>query len=399
MSRVSATRSVTPDRPVSNRRTIVILAAAVFLWWGALYLYVPTLPVYVESKSDSLAMVGVVLSMYGLWQALIRLPVGIVSDWLGRRKPFIIGGFVLTGLGAWYMGAADTASGLLVGRAITGLAAGTWVPAVVLFSSLFPPDDAIRATAWLTLVGSVSRVIVTAMTGSLNALGGYPLAFYLAAGLAVSALLMVLSVKEAARVPRRPSPRAIGELGMRVDVMLPTLLSTLHQYANWASTFAFIPILAAQLGATGVVQSLLLSTNMAVMILGNLLTSTLDKRIGSYRLTVIAFSSLGAGVLVAAVAPSIGWLFAAQLCIGLSTGIASPVLMGLSILRVADKERAVAMGFHQAIYAVGMFAGPAVSGVVAEAIGIRPMFGVTGALCLVLGLLGARWIRAYGARN
>lgn len=128
----------------------------------------PTLSTYVESKTNNLAMVGIVLSQYGLWQAIIRLPLGIVSDWVGRRKPFIIGGFVLSALGAWLLATTGHINGMLVGRAITGLAAGTWVPLVVLFSSLFPPADAVKASALLSFVSSFGRVLATGITGSLN---------------------------------------------------------------------------------------------------------------------------------------------------------------------------------------------------------------------------------------
>ena len=112
---------------VSKRRLLIAMyAITAFLYWMGLYLYVPTLPTYVLSKSANLAMVGIVLSVYGLWQAIIRLPLGIAADWLGRRKPFIIVGLALVGLGAWIMGTAETVTSLAVGRAITGLAAGTW---------------------------------------------------------------------------------------------------------------------------------------------------------------------------------------------------------------------------------------------------------------------------------
>ncbi len=59
---------------------IALYGTVTFLYWVSLYLYMPTLPTYVQSKSDNLAMVGIVLSMYGLWQALLRLPLGIVAD-------------------------------------------------------------------------------------------------------------------------------------------------------------------------------------------------------------------------------------------------------------------------------------------------------------------------------
>ena len=107
-----------------RRLMIALYGMAVFLYWMSLYLYVPTLPTYVQSKSDNLALVGIVIAQYGLWQGIVRLPLGIAADWLGWRRPFIIVGFALVGLGALTMGAADSVNGLIVGRAITGLASG-----------------------------------------------------------------------------------------------------------------------------------------------------------------------------------------------------------------------------------------------------------------------------------
>jgi len=376
----------------SRRLMITLYAVAVFLYWIALYLYVPTLPTYAQNRSDSLALVAVVLSMYGLWQAIIRLPLGIAADWLGWRKPFIIMGLALTGLGAWTMGVADGVNGLIIGRAITGLAAGTWVPLVVVFSSLFPPHEAVRASAMLTFVGSVGRMLATGVTGSLNELGGYSLAFFLAVGAAALAILIVLPAREERRPPQRPSVGSIGSLITRRDVLLPSLLNAVNQYANWAATFGFLPILARQLGATDVTQSVLMSMHIGVAMLGNLMATAIVRRVGARRLVYLGFVLLSTGIGGAALAPSLLLLFASQFCIGLAQGISYPVLMGLSIQYVADAERTTAMGLHQAVYAIGMFGGPWLSGLLADAMGIRPTFGVTAFFCLVLGLFVTRWI-------
>jgi DHA1 family multidrug resistance protein-like MFS transporter len=378
----------------SRRLLITLYAIAVFLYWIALYLYVPTLPTYAQSKSDNLALVGVVLSMYGLWQAIIRLPLGIAADWLGRRKPFIIVGFALAGLGAWTMGAAEGVNGLIVGRAITGLAAGTWVLLVVVFSSLFPPHEVVRASAMLTFVGSMGRVLATGVTGSLNELGGYSLAFFLAAGAAALAILIVLPTREGRRPPQQPSVGAIGSLITRPDVLLPSLLAALSQYANCTTTFGFLPILARQLGATDVTQSLLVSMHIGVFTLDNLVATAIVRRVGARRLVYLSFVLLSAGIGGAAVAPSLPLIFASQFCIGLGQGIGYPLLMGMSIQHVADAERTTAMGLHQAVCAIGVFGGPWLSGMLADAMGIRPMFGVTAFVCLALGLLLTRWLTA-----
>ena len=398
MNKPPAVRAAPSPRagPSSRRLMIALYAIAVFLYWIALYLYMPTLPTYAQSKSDNLALAGVVLSMYGLCQAIIRLPLGITADWLGRRKPFIIVGFALAGLGAWIMGVAKGVDGLIIGRAITGLAAGTWVPLVGVFSSLFPPNEAVRATAMLTFVGSAGRVLATGVTGSLNELGGYSLAFFLAAGAAALAVLIVLPAREERRPPQRPSVASVRSLITRPDVLLPSLLAALSQYVNWTATFGFMPILARQLGATDVVQSMLMSMHIGVVTLGNLLATPIVRRVGAQRLVYLGFVLLSAGIGGAALAPSLPLIFVSQFCIGLAQGISYPVLMGLSIQYVADAERTTAMGLHQAVYAIGMFGGPWLSSLLADAMGIRPTFGMTAFLCLVLGLFVTHRLAAEG---
>lgn len=379
----------------SNRRlTIALYAVAVFLFWVSLYLYVPTLPTYAQSVSDNLTRVGVVLAMYGLWQGLIRLPLGIAADWLGQRKPFILVGFALAGLGAWTMGVAGDVNGLIVGRAITGLAAGTWVPLVAVFSSLFPPDQAVRASALLTFIGSVGRVLATGVTGSLNDLGGYPLAFFLAAGAAAVAVLVLLPARERRHPPKRPSMDGVGRVITRRDVLLPAVLSAVNMYANYAITYGFMPILAGQLGATDVSKSLLTSLHIGVSTLGNLSAVAVVNRFGARRMVYASFILMALGIGGAGLAASLPWLFVAQFGIGLASGVVYPVLMGMSIRYVSDAERTTAMGLHQAVYATGMFGGPWLSGMLADALGIRPMFGLTAFFCLALGLLITRGLVA-----
>lgn len=374
----------------TRRLTIGLYASSVFLYWIGLYLYVPTLPVYIQDKVNNLSTVGLVLSMYGLWMAVIRLPLGIAADWIGWRKPFILSGFVLTGVGAWLLGTADESFGLITGRAITGLAAGTWVPLVVGFNSLFPKDETIRATALLVMIGSLGRMLATGATGFLNGLGGYSLAFSLAALASLLSVVIILPVGEKRTAPRRPSSEALFKLSTRRDVLLPALLSAAGQYVNWTVTFGFLPILAASLGASDVAQSMLMSLSIAMFVLGNFLTSVVNKRIGSQRLIIAVFSLMAASTAAAAFATELWMIFASQIVLGIAHGVGNPLLMGLSIRYVADDERSTAMGLHQAVYAVGMFVGPSVSGFLADWMGIQPMFGVTAIVGLGLGLLGAR---------
>jgi len=67
-----------------------------------------------------------ILSMYGLWQAIIRLPLGIAA--IGLESGAIYPGRIWPGrIGGWMMGTSQDVSGLLIGRAVTGLSAGDLV--------------------------------------------------------------------------------------------------------------------------------------------------------------------------------------------------------------------------------------------------------------------------------
>jgi len=235
--------------------------------------------------------------------------------------------------------------------------------------------------------------LATSVTGSLNNLGGYSLSFTVSAGAALIAVLVMFFVREK-RLPRRnASGKDIFTLVTRRDVLLPSLLNMLRQYANWGVTFSFIPILASQIGATDVQLSALASMNIAIGIAGNLLAAVAVKKIGSRKMIFGSIYLMSGAIGLAAFANNLPLIFVAQFCNGLAGGIGYPVLMGSSIEHVSEGERATAMGLHQAVYAIGMSIGPWLSGILAEAMGIQPMFAWTAVAYCGFSLIGARQLR------
>jgi len=320
---------------------------------------------------------GLALAQYGLWQAILRFPLGLTSDWLGRSKPFILSGFVLAALGAWMMSAAGDIAGVALGRAVTGLAASSWVVMVVSFSGLFAPAEASRAAAGLSAVNSLAIAVSSLAAGPLTQMGGYGAGFAAAMAAAGVGLLVFLPGAEARVMGVRPSWGVVRPLVTRRDVLGPALLNALQQYALFASIYSFTPILARRLGASEVEVGLLTTTNLAASVAGNLLAAGLLKRLGGARLIYASFGGLAAGLALTAAAPALPWLFACQVLVGAFAGLGFPTLMGMSIANVAEGQRSTAMGLHQAVYGVGMFAGPWLSGLLAAPLGIQPMFAVT----------------------
>jgi MFS family permease len=391
----AATGGVAARARITPRAARYLYGAIALLYWASLYAYVPTLPAYAATLTPDLALIGTVLAMYGLWQALARLPVGIASDWIGWRKPFIILGLLMCAAGALLMGNAANPQSLLYGRAITGLGAATWVPLTVVFSALYPPDEAVRATTVLTLMSAIARLLATGANAPLNALGGYGLAFTVAAALAAAAIALVLPAPEQRRPARAPSAKGLFRLGTREDVLVPALLSAVAHFVLMGVSYGFIAIRARDLGAASALVSNLTVIHLAAFTPSVLLAAVLVKRHALRPLLVASFALIAAGALCAA-GPSVPWLIASQILVAVGYGVGYPVLMGMSIQKVDGRERTTAMGVHQSVYAIGMFAGPWLCGILAQSLGLPAMFAATAAGALILGVAGTLWATRKG---
>lgn len=391
--------------PPENRKRIISYFLASLLYWAGQYIFVPTLPAFVLAKVASLTAVGVILSMYGLWSAVLRVPTGILHDTTRRSKALLVAGFLLAVAGALVMGRGQTVGELIFGRALTGASTATWVPVMVVAAGFFPPERTVFATSLLATATTVGQVVATASTGFLNKVGGYPLAFFVGAGLAAAAALVIALTRlppPGQALPGAVSARSILAVFARRDVLLPSFASAACQFGVWAIVFAFLPLLAHRVGAGDVTVSLLMTVNLLANMAANLYT-TLRVKKGNQRAYLFAsFGLFAAGALLAGLSASVSPMFLATSLMGAANGIFYPILLGLSIERVDLSHRTTAMGIHQAIYALGMFSGPWIGGVVADALGIRPMFAIVAGVCvsaasaLVLLTPGAKPAEAEG---
>jgi len=369
-----------------TRLTIAAFIAAVILYFVSLYVYIPILPAFVAGRTSTLAAVGIVLAMYGLCTAILRMPMGIAADATGRSRPFIVLGALMAGAGAVVMVAGRSLGTLALGRAFTGVAAAAWVPMMAVFAGYFAPRQAIFATSLLSLASSLGQMIGTGSTGLVESLGGYGLTFVVAAGFSILASLIFLIVKIPRSAERRTEPlsgRSILAVARRRDVIVPSLTNALCQFGVWALTFGFMPLLATRMGAGAGATGLIMTLNIAANTAANLFATLIANRGHRRLLLYLSFAVFAGGAMLAAFGATLGFLFVSTVLMGLANGLFFPILLGLSIQRVDTAHRSTAMGIHQAVYAVGMFTGPWVGGIVADAVGIRAMFAIVAAFSFV----------------
>jgi len=181
-----------------------------------LFMVLPVLSLYVSEYSGSTTfLLGVALGVYGLTQGLLQIPLGMLSDRVGR-KAVILGGMAVFLVGSLVAALADSIVGLIVGRALQG--AGAVASTIMaLLSDLTTEEN--RTKSMAAVGGSIGIAFALAMVlGPLFAsVGGLQLIFWLTAALAGVGMLIVLGL---------PTPETTSRLTASEALTMPALIKT-----------------------------------------------------------------------------------------------------------------------------------------------------------------------------
>ena len=382
MNKVEGTRSTT-DHTFPEKRTIRAYYVGMFLYWGALYVYSPILSVYAQSLGASFTTVGVVVGAYGFVQMWLRIPLGIWSDRLGRRLPFLYAGHFFNLVGCLGLAMAPTPMYLVVFRGVLGISAATWVAFTVLFASYFPANQSPKAMGVITAINGISLITVNGLGGQIAQMWGMGATFYAGAVLAAIGLIATVPIKEHRTHREPPTFRQIWRIITHPALMLVASITALNHYAFWATTFGFVPVYAADLGASKLTLGIIGVAALVPYTLTAPMNHRFAARLGENRAVFIGILVMAVTMFVVPLINNIPLLAISQGASGFGRGLVYPLLMGLSIREISGEDRATAMGVYQAVYAIGMFLGPTTAGAVADAVGLSGAFIIAGTVSVI----------------
>jgi MFS family permease len=347
-------------------------------------MYVPILPTHARALGAAEDQIGLILGSYGMTQLFLRLPLGLLSDRIGRKKAFALLGTALVGVSGLGLALAKTPMALFAFRAVSGGAATAWVTISVLYNSHFPIEHAVRTSGQLNFLSAVGQILAMSTGGYLAQRYGAGATFWASMVLSVPVLLAFSVVRD---VRARPGlgitwPQ-FGKAITTPRLLLVSGLAACSQYALFGTSLGFAAVRAQDLGASDA-QLGILTTAVQVAKAIPMLALSLRGRPRSGRwMTVLGLSLIAAPLFVFPFLARFHLLVLCQAVIGLGVGIAFPVLMGLALQSVEPEARASAMGVFQSVYAIGMTLGPVISGGVARAWGITAVYLTTGGLLAV----------------
>ena len=137
---------------------------------------------------------GFVIGAYGITQAILQIPFGILSDFFGRKR-VIVAGLLLFSLGSFLAAVSTNTTELIVARLVQGMGAISSVVTAFL-ADLTRPKVRTKAMAFVGLsigIAFILALVISPITYSFVGLNGL---FFIVGLLGIFAVLIVLGIKE-----------------------------------------------------------------------------------------------------------------------------------------------------------------------------------------------------------
>src|SRR5947208_4656045 len=181
---------------MSRSRPLVLacITTATFTDLVAYSVAVPVLPDYARRLHATPTMVGLLFASFGVTLLTVSIPMGAMSDRIGRKGP-LVAGLVALAAATLLFAFADSLPWLFAARLVQGAAdAVTWVVGFALIADLYGPDERGRVTGIVMMGTSVALMIGPTFGGWLYEAGGIRLPFIAVAALAAIDVALFLGV-------------------------------------------------------------------------------------------------------------------------------------------------------------------------------------------------------------
>lgn len=380
------------------KKIAVVFYSVTALYWFSLYSYGSVLSNHAAKMGADAAMIGLIAGSYGLAQMVLRIPVGIFSDIIKNRKLFIGVGLVFSCISSIGLGLAETPGQLLLFRSFAGIAVSTWVVFPGYITETLIGTDTHELMGKLSAINKSGRMIALLAGGFAAQLFGGQWAFLIGGIVAALSLILwtALPADSYHSDHKKHSVKEFLSVIKDRDLFITSILITFFQFAVFAATYTFTPVLAKNIGMNEVFIGVLTALFTMAGIASALLSGTFFKKhLGPKRTVTMAFLASGFIFMAMPFVQTAILLFLLQVAVGFFMGMILPILMAQSMKNIPKEKKGSAMGYFQAIYGIGVLAGPYIMGLIINYGNIKLGYSVVLAICIIAAMA----TYSYGRRD
>jgi Na+/melibiose symporter-like transporter len=358
---------------------------AVQTFWGFLS---ATLPLFLIGITPSKALVGLILSASGVFGVVMPIVAGTMSDrarWrLGRRKPFIVGGWAVVVVALTILPRA-TSPAVAVPLTLALFAAFffTMGPYFAFLADITTPAHRGRAAGVMFLVGGTG-VVIFLLFGAPLWDADHALPFYwTAVTVIVSIAILMAGVREAptAAAPE-PGPGAVRTILNDRRIMTFYAAMILWWSGIWMVNFFFVIAVKELLGASNRQAFFALVLTTAGYVVLAFPVGLLGDRFGHRRVLMGGLLSLSLILLGVPLISGMKGAYVLMLGAGAGYSVALSVAYAFFLRLIPEGQTARLFGFYMACQNGSLIIGNALGGAALQYLG--PPFLFVGAGLLVL---------------
>ncbi len=368
----------------SERRAVAALGSVLALRMFGLFVLLPVLALYAGGLPGGTPLLaGLTVGAFGITQALLQIPAGMLSDRIGRKAVIVLG-LVVFALGSIVAAESQTIAGVLTGRILQGAGAIS-AAATALVADLTRSAVRTRAMAFVGIAIGATFMLALALGPVLAGRLGVAGLFYLGAVFAVVATVIVVASPGDWRPPRG---EAVFDLG---GCLANPRLAPLHAgifllHAMLTATFVAVPfLLRDQLGVAAGSHSRVYLVAMALSLIGTVPLIVAVERLARPLLVFAAGVALLAGGQAGlAFASSTTAVMVAMAFFFAGFNFIEARLPAQVSQAAGARTRGAAMGVFATAQFLGAFTGGLLGGALIGGGGPEAVFAVA-------GLLGLGW--------
>jgi DHA1 family multidrug resistance protein-like MFS transporter len=381
-------------------RNLVVVWIAVLIAMMGMSLVMPFLSLYLTELRVPAGQLNLWAGLVGganfMCAALFAPLWGTLADRFGR-KPMAVRALIGLAVAVGLMGYARNVQQLLALRMLQGCFGGFVAEAIALVGTSVPRERLGSSLGFLQTAVVSGNFMGPLMGGSLSHAFGYRTTFRITGAILLGAMaLILLLVRE-----RHQAPDAADRKGVAANVrellQVPALrwivVAVLFSQAGMMLVNPQISLFLRQFVANPRDVDWWAGVVTAAPAISSFLMSPLWGRLGDQRghAGVLALALAGAALVVpwAGLSGAIWHLIAVRMLMGGLTSALNPSTHSVAAHAVSQRRTAGAFSLLSSAGMLGSCVGPFLGGSLAQSLGIRPLFPMTGALLLAASL--AAW--------